>query len=105
MSLTGDKNFDDLAPRFQRKIYGGLKGQIRLAVLEKDLGEFFPRALLPAQDKPLNILDAGGGSGPFSVSLATFGHHITLCDLSGNMLEQARTRFSDQGLSDRLKIV
>jgi len=105
MRLTGDKNFDDLAPRFQRKVYGGLKGQIRLAVLEKDLGDFFPRALLPAQDKPLNILDAGGGSGPFSVSLASLGHHVTLCDLSGNMLEQARTRFSDQALSDRLKIV
>jgi tRNA 5-carboxymethoxyuridine methyltransferase len=104
MNLT-DKNFDDLAPRFQRKIYGGLKGRIRLAVLEKDLEEFYPRALLPAQGQPLNILDAGGGSAPFSIGLANLGHHITLCDLSENMLEQARTRFSDQDLSDRLKIV
>ncbi|MCG8614623.1 MAG: methyltransferase domain-containing protein [Desulfobacterales bacterium] len=91
--METDRNFDDLAPKFRRKVYGGLKGQIRLAVLEKDLGEFFPRALADAGDRPLNVLDAGGGYGPFSLGLARLGHHITLCDISTEMLDIARERF------------
>ncbi|MCP3942630.1 MAG: methyltransferase [Desulfobacteraceae bacterium] len=102
--MEKDKNFDDLALRFQRKVYGGLKGRIRLAVLKKDLKEFFRQALLPAGDQPLNILDAGGGSGPFSIHLAKLGHRITLCDLSEKMLSQAKNRFSDHNLADRLDL-
>ena len=37
MTEPNDRNFDDLAERFSRKIYGGLKGNIRLAVLTADL--------------------------------------------------------------------
>ncbi len=103
--MESDKNFDDLAPRFQRKVYGGLKGRIRLAVLEKDLKEFYPQALLPAdQGRPLNILDAGGGSGPFSIGLAKLGHRITLCDLSKKMLAQAENNFVDLNLAHRLEL-
>ena len=103
--LEKDRNFDDLAPRFRRKVYGGLKGGIRLAVLEKDLKEFFPQALLPtSQGPPLNILDAGGGTGPFSIGMAKLGHRITLCDLSEKMLDQAQADFWALGLSDRLEL-
>ena len=51
-----DKNFDDLAQHFQRKIYDGPKGQIRIAVLLRDLEE---NGVL-AQD-PVAVLDVGGG--------------------------------------------
>lgn len=102
--MEKDRNFDDLAPRLQRKIYGGLKGSIRLAILERDLKEFYPRALLPAQNQGLNILDAGGGSGPFSIKLAKLGHRITLCDLSEKMIEQAEHQFSNLNLSHRLEL-
>ncbi len=91
-----DRNFDDLAHRFQEKVYGGLKGRIRLAVLEKDFQEFVPKALMP--DHPMNILDAGGGTGAFSLGLARQGHCITLCDLSRKMLDKAMENFSQQGL-------
>jgi S-adenosylmethionine-dependent methyltransferase len=104
IDMTSDRNFDDLAPRFQRKVYGGLKGQLRLAVLEKDLKDFYPRALLPAQDRPLNILDAGGGTAPFSIDLAKLGHRVTLCDLSKKMLAQAENNFLDLNLSDGLEL-
>ncbi|WDP87623.1 MAG: methyltransferase domain-containing protein [Desulfobacter sp.] len=102
--MKTDKNFDDLAPKFQRKVYGGLKGEIRLAVMEKDLTEFYPPALSLAEDSPLTILDAGGGYGPFSIGLAKRGHRVVLCDLSKNMLDIARENFSKQGVQDRLTL-
>ncbi|MCP4022121.1 MAG: methyltransferase domain-containing protein [Desulfobacteraceae bacterium] len=104
--LTGkDRNFDDLAPRFNRKVYGGLKGRIRLAVLEKDFNDFLIRALNPPENQPLKILDAGGGHGPFSLRLAKQGHNVTLCDVSEKMLELAGKRVGDQGLEDRVTLV
>ena len=104
--MESDRNFDDLAPRFQRKVYGGLKGRIRLAILEKDLGDYYPQALLPAaQSRPLNILDAGGGAGPFSIGLAKLGHRITLCDISEKMLDQAENKFSDLNLANQLELL
>ena len=102
--MTADRNFDDLAGKFQKKVYGGLKGSIRLAVLKKDLEEFCPGALAPAGDAPLQVLDAGGGTAPFSVTLAELGHRITLCDLSEKMLAQARANFESQGLDRYLTL-
>ncbi|HCY87585.1 MAG TPA: SAM-dependent methyltransferase [Desulfobacteraceae bacterium] len=100
--METDRNFDDLAPKFRRKVYGGLKGEIRLAVLEKDLGEFFPRATAQACDRPLRVLDAGGGYGPFSLGLANRGHLITLCDISSQMLDIAGERFEKEGVGHQL---
>lgn len=102
--MKTDRNFDDLAPKFRRKVYGGLKGKIRLAVLEKDLGEFYPPAMKKACARPLNILDAGGGHGPFSLGLARLGHRITICDISRKMLDIAEENFFALGLEHRLKI-
>lgn len=89
INTSNGHNFDDLAPKFQRKIYGGIKGRVRLAVL-KDLAQFLPRAFDKTNIRPLRILDAGGGYGPFSLYLAQIGHHVTLCDISTKMLEKAR---------------
>lgn len=102
--MTNDRNFDDLAHRFQRKVYGGIKGEIRLAVLKRDLTEFFPGAMAAARHAPLNILDAGGGTGPFSVIPATLGHRVTLCDLSRNMLVLAEERFNRAGAGHQLTL-
>ncbi len=102
--MEHDRNFDDLAPRFRRKVYGGLKGRIRLAVLEKDLREFYPKAMTKAGNSPLNILDAGGGHGPFSIGLARLGHQVTLCDISKNMLDIAQENFLAAGLGHRLTL-
>ena len=61
-----DRNFDDLAKRFKKNIYGGLKGDIRLSVLERDFCEQFPYVPFGASTpgQPLRVLDAGGGQGP-----------------------------------------
>jgi S-adenosylmethionine-dependent methyltransferase len=99
-----DRNFDDLAPKFQRKVYGGLKGRIRLSVLNKDLTDFFLKAILPAEDNPLKILDAGSGYGPFSLNLAELGHMVTLCDISAKMLEQASMNIAEKKIKTPVKL-
>jgi S-adenosylmethionine-dependent methyltransferase len=96
-----DRNFDGLAERFKRNIYGGLKGDIRIAVLQRDLGE---HVLLSDPDKPLRILDAGGGQGQFSLGLAAMGHHVTICDISSDMLALAADEVLKQGLEERVEI-
>lgn len=87
-----DRNFDDLAGRFVKNIYGSDKGEIRLHILWRDLQEGLIHELPPQA----NILDAGGGVGQLSQRLAMLGHHITLCEISGDMLKLAQQSFAAQ---------
>lgn len=105
--VTGDRNFDDLAARFARNVYGGLKGRIRLSVLRRDFGHHLPiPPFVPDTGKPtLRILDAGGGQGQFSLPLARAGHSVTLCDISEQMLKGARLEAEALGVSDRVTLV
>lgn len=85
-----DRHFDELATRFAEKIYGGAKGDIRLAVLQADLTEALP-------DRPLRVLDIGAGLGHMSLWLAEQGHSITLTEPAEPMLNGARERFGAAG--------
>jgi S-adenosylmethionine-dependent methyltransferase len=38
-----DRNFDDIAEKFSRNIYGTTKGQLRQAILWQDLDRFSPK--------------------------------------------------------------
>lgn len=96
-----DRNFDGLAGRFKRKIYGGLKGEIRIAILQRDL---YAHISALSGRKKLRILDAGGGQGQFSLSLAALGHHVTLCDISSDMLALAAEEVVNRGLEERVEI-
>lgn len=88
--LAVDRNFDDLAPRFARNVYGGAKGALRLAVLQRDFAEHGLDVLNPQE--PLNVLDAGGGQGQFGLSMAVKGQRLTLCDISIEMLALAQSQ-------------
>ena len=76
-----DRNFDPIADHFAKKVYGSLKGQIRLAVLNQDISELLTH--LP--NRPLKILDVGAGMGQISLNLAK-NHQVTLNDISQNIL-------------------
>ena len=89
-----DKNFDDLAGHFQRKIYDGPKGQIRLAVLLRDLTEFEV-----IDQPPTTVLEAGGGLAFVGEQFAFCGHRVTVCDISQTLLDSARGRWRESGLS------
>ncbi|WP_392565749.1 tRNA uridine 5-oxyacetic acid(34) methyltransferase CmoM [Utexia brackfieldae] len=86
ISSFSDRNFDDIAGKFSRNIYGTTKGKIRQAILKEDLDSLL--ATFPT-GKPLKILDAGGGQGQFACYLASLGHQVTLCDISAEMLQIA----------------
>ncbi|MDH2433099.1 methyltransferase domain-containing protein [Pokkaliibacter sp. MBI-7] len=85
-----DQNFDQLSQQFQKQIYDTIKGQIRLALLQEDFQQAGPDLSQPG----LKVLDAGGGIGQFSATLAARGHQVTLCDLSEEMLKLAREEFA-----------
>ena len=87
-----DRHFDALASRFAEKIYGGAKGEIRLAVLQTDLTEVLP-------EKPLRVLDIGAGLGHMALWLAERGHAVTVVEPAAPMLDAARERFALAGHS------
>ena len=100
--MSTDRNFDDLAEKFQRKIYGSLKGQARIAVLRRDLERLLP---VNSVERRLAILDAGGGQGQLSLRYAAQGHKVVLCDISERMLELASSSAHKLGVSDRVTLI
>lgn len=96
-----DKNFDKLAQKFAKNIYGTPKGEIRAAVLWRDLAP----ALAQFGDKKLRILDAGGGFGYFSQKLARLGHEVVLCDISAEMLAQAKEQINASDMPLAISLV
>lgn len=93
--MTADIHFDELAERFERKIYGSEKGNLRLQLLWDDL-----LATVPClqQGEALDVLDAGGGFGQLGVRLAALGHRIVLAEPAAPMLERARQGFVEAGI-------
>lgn len=115
-SAQQDRNFDDLAQRFKKNIYGGLKGDIRLAVLERDCRTHLPNVPLahvpllnaPSAEKPAKpwrILDAGGGQGQFSLQWAQAGHEVVICDISAEMLKLAEEQVKTLGVENQVQLV
>lgn len=100
-----DRNFDDLAKRFKKNIYGGLKGDIRLAVLNRDFAEHVPMAPFATAARPWRILDAGGGQGQFSLQLAKAGHQVVVCDISAEMLKLAEEQVQAEGVEANVTLV
>lgn len=89
-----DRNFDEISEHFEKKIYGGLKGQIRLAVLRHDIFNWV-KTWQKTHDRPLRVLDIGAGLAQISIELAKDGHDVTINDISVNMLEIAKNNASD----------
>ncbi|STE87216.1 metallothionein SmtA [Escherichia coli] len=82
-----DRNFDDIAEKFSRNIYGTTKGQLRQAILWQDLDH----VLAEMGPQKLRVLDAGGGEGQTAIKMAERGHQVILCDLSAQMIDRAKT--------------
>ncbi|RUO79260.1 methyltransferase domain-containing protein [Pseudidiomarina taiwanensis] len=92
-----DQSFADIAGKFNRNIYGTPKGQLRLAVLKRDLSS------LARSETQLNILDVGAGLGQISELFAKAGHSITHSDVAEPMLEQAQQRHREAGLASQYR--
>lgn len=102
MADDEDRNFDDLAERFERNIYGSIKGEIRLSIVWEDLLEAVPEL---ETGPPLRILDAGVGLGQLALRLADYGHELVLCDISEQMLSRAQKQFEQEAPEARVRIL
>lgn len=83
LSANGDRYFDGLADKFAAGLYGSVRGDIRLAVLD----HLLPRHLELAGQP---VLDVGGGLGQMSRWFDQRRHPVTLLEPSGEMLARAR---------------
>ena len=86
-----DQNFDKLAERFTRRLYGKPKGQIRLQLVRDGLLEDSNVVKSP---KPLRVLDMGCGLGQMAELISSYGHEVFACDTSSVMIESARQRIT-----------
>jgi len=85
-----DYNFDVMAEKFERSIYGTMKGEWRLKLLQEDMQHL--------HDAPsMDVWDAGCGLGQMAVWFAKQGHRLTCNDISYKMLEKAKAHFADAG--------
>jgi len=83
-----DYNFDAMAEKFERSIYGTLKGEWRLKLLQEDM------ATLHASSS-MDVWDAGCGLGQMALWFAQNGHRLTCNDISYKMLEKAKKAFEE----------
>ena len=99
--MTEDINFDGFAQRFRHRIYGNIKGELRLALVWQHMLECI---FALQSDAPLSVWDAGGGLGQFSLRLAALGHRVLLSDISADMLAEAElTLAADPAAAERIE--
>ena len=95
-----DHNFDPIAQKFVNNIYGTTKGKIRSEIIWLEL----QHCLANLPQRPLRILDAGGGFGYFSQKLAELGHQVVLCDISSELLKVANSQIADKPYAKNIEI-
>ncbi|HUP28057.1 MAG TPA: class I SAM-dependent methyltransferase, partial [Chloroflexia bacterium] len=66
--------------------------RIEFAVTMRALRDYLPPA-------PARILDIGGGPGRYSIALAQLGYEVTLVDLSRGLLDFAREKAGEAGVT------
>ncbi|MBZ0288878.1 MAG: methyltransferase domain-containing protein [Anaerolineae bacterium] len=71
--------------------------KLRYAVINVNLNRHLPQ-------RPLHILDAGGGSGRDAIRLALQGHTVTVLDYSEAMLREARQDAEASGVGEKIKL-
>lgn len=76
---------------------GGAVHKVLLAEVE--------RASARRSDRPVRVLDAGGGSGVWAVAMAVAGCQVTVVDTNPNALAALLRRARDAGVADRVTAV
>ena len=97
-----DRNFDGIAERFKKNIYGNAKGELRLALCWRELVDKLPA--LSDDSQPMSVWDAGGGLGQMSIRVAERGHSVLLNDISADMLNVARNDLEMAGIRSNVDI-
>lgn len=90
-----DQSFDKFADKFEKNIYGSTKGRLRHELLVHHLQDY-----ISLDGGPLDVLDAGGGTGVMSEVMLNLGHKVTLSDISSEVLALAKTKLGDHSNLD-----
>lgn len=96
------KYFKDKADR-----YDDVDEQIYWRLSDKLLWHFLQETVLKKFNTPFLFLDAGGGTGRWSIKILEQFDNASgfICDLSTDMLEQAKTKKNKLALGERLQLV
>jgi S-adenosylmethionine-dependent methyltransferase len=86
-----DQSFDKFADKFEKNIYGSTKGRLRHELLVHHLADY-----TLVNDRALDVLDAGGGTGVMTELMLDRGHRVTLTDISIEALALAKQKFDDK---------
>ena len=97
-----DQYFDARAARFANNIYGTPKGEIRLAILWRDLQQHIPWLSSGASRR---ILDVGAGLGHLAIKLAEQGHEVVCVEPSKEMLQQAQQNVAATIVSKKISFI
>lgn len=84
-----DQNFDAIADKFEKNIYGTSKGRLRHELLQYHLSKNIDFSTLST------ALDAGGGTGEISRVLLQSGVSVTLSDISNETLTIAKQKCAE----------
>jgi len=93
---TGAERFQSGAEKYATYLESP-EGRLRLDLAFANLQEFLPKAA-----QPLRALDLGCGTGALGVRLAQRGFHVTLMDVSPEMLELARNASRTAGVTEKI---
>ncbi len=80
-----------------RRLDNAADGRVEFAVTCYALARYLPPGA--------RVLDLGGGPGRYTTWLARRGHHVTLADVSPELLSMARERIAEAGVGDRVESV
>lgn len=89
------KIYDDMAESYDDTFSGGI-WLVYDAITWKYIEDYLPESG--------TILDAGGGTGKWSINLAKKGYTVYLTDLSLEMLKEASQKIEEVGLSEKIHI-
>lgn len=85
MKESKDQSFDSLMNKFANNIYGSTKGQLRHQVLLHQM-----RKYINLDERSLDIIDVGGGTGIMAKEMLALGHRVLFNDISGQAVEFAK---------------
>jgi len=86
--------FDENLPAFKEQ-QNAPWGRLRYGLASANLRRHLP-------DRPLHVLDAGGGNGLDAIPLAQQGHAVTVLDYSAEMLAEARRNAAENSVAERM---
>ncbi len=98
-SSSNDQNFDGLVEHFENKIYGSLKGQLRLRLIKQELLQQIPAL----KNRTHRILDVAGGLGQIAIWLAGMGHQVIIADISIEMINRSKQLAENAGISHNIQ--